>query len=124
MSYYAIDCAQKTTRMNPMRRFHFVIVILAAILAWLGIAPAFAEMAVLTYNTLFCPSWAEAHERTLASLNNGHPLYPVKWKGCIMLSAERAWTSSISRITPPKLLSAANIGSRTSGRNDGDASIP
>ena len=33
----------------------------------------------------FCPSWAEAHERTLASLNNGHPPYPVRWKGCIHL---------------------------------------
>jgi hypothetical protein len=33
----------------------------------------------------FCPSWAEAHERTLASLNNGRPVYPVHWKGCIWL---------------------------------------
>ena len=33
----------------------------------------------------FCPSWAEAHERTLASLNNGRPPYPVRWKGCLWL---------------------------------------
>lgn len=33
----------------------------------------------------FCPSWAEAHERTLASLNNGRPVYPVHWKGCVWL---------------------------------------
>jgi len=39
----------------------------------------------LTHDTRFCPSWAEAHERTLASLNNGRPPYPVKWKGCIVL---------------------------------------
>jgi hypothetical protein len=71
--------------MRPLRGFHFVIAILAAILSWLGIAPAFAESTVLTHDTRFCPSWAEAHERTLASLNNGRPPYPVKWKGCIML---------------------------------------
>ena len=67
--------------MRPLRGLHFVI----AILAWLGVAPAFAEITVLTHDTRFCPSWAEAHERTLASLNNGRPPYPVKWKGCIML---------------------------------------
>jgi hypothetical protein len=33
----------------------------------------------------FCPSWAEAHERTLASLNNGRAPYKGKWKGCILL---------------------------------------
>ena len=42
-------------------------------------------MTVLTYNIRFCPSWAEAHERSLASVNNGRPPYPVKWKGCIVL---------------------------------------
>jgi hypothetical protein len=42
-------------------------------------------MTVLTYNTRFCPSWAEAHERSLASLNHGRPPYPVKWKGCIVV---------------------------------------
>ncbi len=38
----------------------------------------------------FCPSWAEAHERTLASLNNGHPPYAVRWKGCIQLKEGHA----------------------------------
>ena len=38
----------------------------------------------------FCPSWAEAHEHTLASLNNGrNPYrgspYRVNWKSCIWL---------------------------------------
>jgi hypothetical protein len=33
----------------------------------------------------FCPSWAEAHERTLASLNNGRAPYKGQWKGCIQL---------------------------------------
>lgn len=31
------------------------------------------------------PELAQAHERSLASLNNGKPPYPVKWKGCIVL---------------------------------------
>jgi hypothetical protein len=43
-------------------------------------------MTVVTYNTRFCPTWAEAHERSLASLNHGRPPYPVKWKGCIVLT--------------------------------------
>ena len=42
-------------------------------------------MTALTDNTRFCPSWAEAHERSLASLNHGRPPYTVKWKGCIMV---------------------------------------
>jgi len=39
----------------------------------------------LPQDARFCPSWAEAHERTLASLNNGRPPYAVRWKGCIAL---------------------------------------
>jgi hypothetical protein len=50
-----------------------------------SIRSAHAEQKVLTNDTRFCPSWAEAHERTLASLNNGRPPYPVHWKGCIVL---------------------------------------
>jgi hypothetical protein len=53
----------------------------------LAIVPALAEQTTLAKATRFCPSWAEAHERTLASLNNGRPPYPVKWKGCIWLKA-------------------------------------
>jgi hypothetical protein len=62
--------------------FSFVI----AISIWLGAGPAFADMTVVTYNTRFCPTWAEAHERSLGSLNHGRPPYPVKWKGCIVLT--------------------------------------
>jgi hypothetical protein len=58
-----------------------------ALVVGLGIAPALAEQTTLAKATRFCPSWAEAHERTLASLNNGRPPYPVKWKGCIWLKA-------------------------------------
>ena len=36
--------------MRLLSRFHLVI----AILTWLGIASAFADMTVLTYNTRFC----------------------------------------------------------------------
>jgi len=58
----------------------FIIVALA-----LGAPSAAAETQSLTKETRFCPSWAEAHEHTLASLNNGRPPYPVRWKGCIWL---------------------------------------
>ena len=43
------------------------------------------ERKTLPDGARFCPSWAEAHERTLASLNNGRPPYPVRWRGCILL---------------------------------------
>jgi len=64
-----------------MRHLHFFITIATV----LSIVPALAEMTTMTKDTRFCPSWAEAHERTLASLNNGRAPYPVKWKGCILL---------------------------------------
>jgi hypothetical protein len=67
--------------MGLRRGFRFII----AILTCVGVAPAFAVMTVLTYNTRFCPSWAEAHERSLADLNHGRPPFPVKWKGCIVV---------------------------------------
>lgn len=51
----------------------------------LSASAAFAEMRPMPEDGRFCPSWAEAHERTLASLNNGRPPYKVKWKGCISL---------------------------------------
>jgi hypothetical protein len=50
-----------------------------------GRLAAIAETKSLTKDTRFCPTWAEAHERTLASLNNGRPPYPTRWKGCIWL---------------------------------------
>jgi hypothetical protein len=56
-----------------------------ALLTALAAVPALAEQITLTKDTRFCPSWAEAHERTLASLNNGRPPYSVKWQGCIAL---------------------------------------
>jgi hypothetical protein len=55
--------------------------------AFLTIVPARAGMQALTHDVRFCPTWAEAHERTLASLNNGRPPYPVKWRGCIALKS-------------------------------------
>ncbi len=64
----------------PMRLTIFVAAAVA-----LGTLPAVAAPQSLSKDTRFCPSWAEAHERTLASLNNGRPPYPVKWKGCIWL---------------------------------------
>jgi hypothetical protein len=61
------------------------LIIIAAIAVSVGAVPAWAEQQNLTKDTRFCPSWAEAHERTLASLNNGRPPYPTHWKGCIWL---------------------------------------
>ena len=63
--------------------FSKLLVVAATTAAW--IAPASAETKPLPETTLFCPSWAEAHERSLASLNNGRPPFPVRWKGCIVL---------------------------------------
>lgn len=48
-------------------------------------AAAAAEVKTMPQTTRFCPSWAEAHERTLASLNGGVALYRSAWKGCIVL---------------------------------------
>jgi hypothetical protein len=75
-----------------VRKYDLIVPILtsafltSATLFWLALAPAFADMTVLTDNTRFCPSWAETHERSLADLNRGRPPYPVKWKGCIVLA--------------------------------------
>jgi hypothetical protein len=43
------------------------------------------ERKSLPQDARFCPAWAEAHERTLASLSNGRPPYAVRWKGCVYL---------------------------------------
>jgi hypothetical protein len=61
-----------------------LILVVAAVIA-AGMVSALAGTQRLTHDIRFCPSWAEAHERTLASLNNGRPPYRVKWKGCIWL---------------------------------------
>ncbi len=60
---------------------------MVAAAALTNIVPACAGMQALTHDVKFCPTWGEAHERTLASLNNGRPPYPVKWQGCIELKA-------------------------------------
>jgi hypothetical protein len=57
----------------------------AIIIALLWASAAAADMRSIPEDARFCPSWAEAHERTLASLNNGRPPYKVRWKGCIWL---------------------------------------
>jgi len=67
-----------------MRKLIFIVFISVAAIA-VGPVSALAGQQSLTKDVRFCPSWAEAHERTLASLNNGRPPYPVKWKGCILL---------------------------------------
>jgi hypothetical protein len=61
----------------------FIIITAAAIAV--GAVSALADQQNLRKDVRFCPSWAEAHERTLASLNNGRPPYSVTWKGCILL---------------------------------------
>ncbi|MGA2054910.1 MAG: hypothetical protein ABSG88_06340 [Bradyrhizobium sp.] len=64
-----------------MRRIGTIVVIAAMLSA----NAATADQRTVPENVLSCPSWAEAHEHTLASLNNGHPPYKVNWKGCIVL---------------------------------------
>ncbi len=61
------------------------LIIIAGIAVSVGAVPAWADRQSLSKDLRFCPTWAEAHERTLASLNNGRPPYPVKWKGCMLL---------------------------------------
>ena len=53
--------------------------------ALLSATAAMAEVKPLPEDARFCPSWAEAHEHTMASLNHGRPPYPVRWKGCVYL---------------------------------------
>lgn len=60
-----------------------LLVITAVTVTW--VASVSAETVRLPEDARFCPSWAEAHERTLASLNHGRPPFPVRWKGCIFL---------------------------------------
>jgi hypothetical protein len=55
------------------------------VVALLTASTAMADMRRMPGDGRFCPSWAEAHERTLASLNNGRAPYKVRWKGCVLL---------------------------------------
>jgi hypothetical protein len=42
--------------------------------------------ATLSEHIRFCPSWAEAHERTMADLNNKGRRPPgARWKGCAVI---------------------------------------
>jgi hypothetical protein len=64
------------------------VIVLVAISALAGVANAQSvahSRKTLPQDARFCPSWAEADERTLASLNNGRPPYGVRWKGCVLL---------------------------------------
>jgi hypothetical protein len=55
------------------------------IVALLSAPAAAADVRPMPAAGRFCLSWAEAHERTLASLNNGRAPYKVRWKGCVLL---------------------------------------
>lgn len=55
------------------------------IVALLSAPAAAADVRPMPADGRLCPSWAEAHERTLASLNNGRAPYKVRWKGCVLL---------------------------------------
>ena len=48
-------------------------------------AVAASDIRAIPENTLFCPSWAEAHEHSLTILHGGRRPYGVRWKGCIAL---------------------------------------
>src|SRR5271166_7027661 len=68
------------------RRVAFIaLVAISALAGEAGAQSVAPARKTLPQDARFCPSWAEAHERTLASLNNGRPPYPVRWKGCVYL---------------------------------------
>jgi hypothetical protein len=73
------ESTRRTIEGRAMLRASTIIIALL----WAGVAAA--DVRPTPADALFCPSWAEAHERTLASLNNGRPPYKVRWKGCIRL---------------------------------------
>ena len=61
-----------------------------AIVFFLFVASAVAQTAAPRKGSLpedmrFCPSWAEAHERTMASLGNGRCPPGARWKGCLII---------------------------------------
>jgi hypothetical protein len=55
------------------------------IVVLLSASAAAADEKAIPEDALFCPSWAEAHEHSLASLNGGRAPYKVQWKGCVFL---------------------------------------
>ena len=92
--------------MNKLPHFVSELGLVTAAAVALNTVSAFAEIQTLTTDTRFCPTWAEAHERTLASLNGGRPPYPVKWKGCIwvkrgtkvdVVEHDEGWTEIVLR---------------------------
>jgi len=49
-------------------------------------APRAPGKVTLSDDVRFCPSWAEAHERSLADLNNNGRKPPgARWKGCVII---------------------------------------
>jgi hypothetical protein len=71
--------------MTDMLRLPGKDILLAAVSLTLAAPNALGETRILPKTARFCPSWAEAHERTLASLIGGRAPYSAKWKGCIWL---------------------------------------
>jgi|SRR5271166_5191220 len=64
------------------RRVAFIaLVAISALAGEAGAQSVAPARKTLPQDARFCPSWAEAHERTLASLNNGRPPYGGRWKG-------------------------------------------
>ncbi|MGA2637984.1 hypothetical protein [Methylocella sp.] len=64
-------------------RFKISLIATGAI-AFVTIA-ASAAVKTMPKTTQFCPSWAEAHERSLASINGGRLPLKTDWKGCILV---------------------------------------
>jgi hypothetical protein len=65
------------------------IVLTLAFCLWVSAAGAQSigpRKAALSQDTRFCPSWAEAHERTMAGLNNnGRRPRGARWKACVVI---------------------------------------
>ena len=66
-----------------------VVLAAAAFCLWVSAASAQStgpRKVALSEDVRFCPSWAEAHERTLADLNNnGRRPRGARWKGCVVV---------------------------------------
>ena len=71
---------------------HMIRIVLAAasclLVSAAGAQSPAPRKATLPEDIRFCPSWAEAHERTMTSLNNGRrPSWAAgaRWKGCVVI---------------------------------------